>query len=338
MVSSVEPLRIIKSKIRVYSCGRSPIWAAFIVLPFMLSFHSYAGWFDDSFSSGGYATGGGEYLKLPVHAQCAGLEAATVAWRENLAGLQYNPAILDAANSLIVIGTNSFLTLDRTSFGADIAAPVGNYFVSALSFSQLKVGKMEGRDDAGGFTENFNSSFNAISAVIAGRVALPLSFGLRVRYLFETIEKEHSNGMGFDIGATYQPIKQICIGTSLQNIASYLWWSTGHRDGVLMAGRLGICGKFIDSSIKIEMDFVKTMHQPEEGLFGAEYTFLKVFSARAGVRSAVNTGDRAFMKPEYSLGAGMQYDFLGFDYALVIPPNELGFVHKITVTVNISGY
>jgi hypothetical protein len=326
-------LRIEKQK-----AGTNAVIINTIITILFLCLNGRTDWLDNRFASSGYATGGGEYLKLPIHARTAGLATATVAWRDHLSGLQYNPAILDAADSLTVIATTSFLALDRNHYGFDLAAGIGEFLVAGLSFSQFSVGKIEGRDDFGGITESFDAGFNALCATIAGRLSIPLSFGIRGRYLFESIENEHSNGMGFDAGATWQPLQQLSIGASAQNIGSYIWWSTSARDKVLMTGRFGICAILFDNAVRIELDGIKTITQPEEAAFGAEYTFAGILSARGGIRTAVNRYDHAIMRPEYSFGAGMRYEFMGFDYALVVPPTELGLIHKVSIIGKVPGF
>lgn len=323
-------------KRRTIAGENTGIRSIIIILVLLVCLPADAGVFDAGFSSSGYAEDAGQsVLRLPVHAQCAGVEAATVAWRGDLAGLQYNPAILDATDSLTLLGTNSYMTFDRSHFGIDVASPIGELFVAGLSFSQTGVGKIEGRDDYGVETGNFDASFNTISAMVAGRLAIPVSIGLRGRYIFESIEKGHSNGFGFDAGATFQPIKQLCVGASIQNIASAVWWNTGRRDEVLLTGQLGVTGILVDNTLRMELDIIKTMQQPEEVACGAEYAFLQFFKARAGIREAAKTDTREIMKPEYSFGAGMHYDFLGFDYAIVIPASDLGAIHKISVICKI---
>jgi hypothetical protein len=318
------------------------LFGKYTVLVFLAIFaytvSSWGDWLDGRFSSSGYATGGGEYLKLPIHARTAGLATATIAWRDNLTGLQYNPAILDAVDSITIIGTTSFMTLDRSHYGVDIASGIGEFLAAGLSFSQLGVGNIEGRDDYGDTSGNFSSGFNAISATVAGRLSVPISFGIRGRYIFENIEKEHSNGMGFDAGATWQPLQQLCIGASAQNVGSYIWWSTSARDKVLMTGRFGVCAMLFDNAVKFELDGIKTLTQPEEAAFGAEYTFAGILSARGGIRTAVNRYDHAIMRPEYSFGAGMRYEFMGFDYAVVVPPSELGLIHKVSIIGKLPGF
>jgi hypothetical protein len=330
-------LRIEKQKSDTGLISRSTINVMFVL--FMFCLNSKAGdWLDGTFASSNYAAGG-EYLKLPLHARTAGLECATVAWRDHhLTGLQYNPAILDAADSMTVIATTSFLTFDRGHSGFDFASGIGEFIVAGLSFSRFGVSNIEGRDEFGVLTEEFGAGFNTLSATIAGRLAIPVSLGARGRYIFENIENENSNGMGFDLGATYRPIPKLCIGASVQNIASYIWWSTSTRDEVLMCGRFGVCALLFDNTLRLELDGIKTLTQPEEAAFGAEYTFARIISVRAGGRTAVHYIDRTAMDPEFSFGAGMRYDFLGFDYALIVPPSELGLIHKISIIGKIPGF
>ena len=309
----------------------------FLVL-FAFSVSSRSDWFDNRFSSSGYGSGGGEYLKLPIHARTAGLATATVAWRDQLSGLQFNPAILDVTDSITIIATKSFLTLDRSHNGFDIASGVGEYLVAGLSFSQFGIGGIEGRDEFGVVTESFSAGFNTLSVAIAGRLNIPISLGLRGRYLFESIENEHSNGMGFDLGATWQPIKQLTIGASAQNIGSYIWWSTNARDQVLMTGRFGICTSLFDNALRLEFDGIKTLAQPEEAAVGVEYTFAHIISGYGGIRTSVSRYYHAIMQAEYTFGTGMRFDFLGFDYALIVPPSELGIIHKISIIGKIPGF
>ena len=87
------------------------LYSLFIILAFTVA---QAG--ESDFASLGYGEGAAEYLKLPRHAHSAALCGAVTAWQEELAGFQYNPAILDIVgipNGYPIIGTYSFMTLDR---------------------------------------------------------------------------------------------------------------------------------------------------------------------------------------------------------------------------------
>jgi hypothetical protein len=287
------------------------------------------------FASTGYSAGAAEYLKRPVSAQSAALAGAVVAWREDLAGRQFNPAILDAtpSGSYIVGGTYTLMTLDRKHLGADAAATIGNYLATGLSFTNYGVGNIEGRDSLGNQTDTFDYSENCLVLSTAARIIGNIAIGGTFRYLYEKLSTGRANGIGFDLGATYEPFPMLCIGLSAQNIMSKLWWNTGHDDPVLPCIRLGVSGIFLKKSLQAEIDVIKTFEQPEEIAFGIQYTFLEMFSLRGGISTDVDASAMHSKYPDYSFGLGVHYSVFGFGYACIIPDSDLGLSHKISLAV-----
>ena len=285
------------------------------------------------FASSGYAEGGAQYLRIPFHAHCAGLGGAVAAWQEEIAGLQFNPAILDAApaESIAVIGSYAFMTLDRKHAGVDGTISLGEFLVGGISFAHLGVGEIEGRDTFGNLGNDFTYGGNAFALTLAGRLQIPISWGVRARYLFERMLDEHANGIGFDLGATYRPVDQLCIGVSALNVGSRLWWSTEHDDPVLPEARLAVAGLFLEESLISELDIAKTTEEPLDVLFGLQYKLLGMLSFRAGFATSLDIADRDYRDFDFFLGAGMRYSFLGFDYACPITSSKLGVTHRISV-------
>lgn len=293
---------------------------------------------ESDFASSGYARGAAEYLKLPRHAHSTALCGAVTALQEDLAGLQYNPAILDivgAANGYPFIGTYSFMSLDRKHIGVDATFGLGDYIAGGISLTNYGVNDIEGRDEYGNILEDFDYKTISFAASIAGRLKWPVSWGVTLRYIYEHLDVEMANGFGFDIGATYRPIEQLCIGVSGQNIASWLFWSTDHHDIVLPSARLGIAGLFIDSTLIGELDIVKTVKQPIDVSLGLQYKLFNVLSLRAGTATSLDIKGRDYRDFDFSLGVGMRYNMLGFDYACPITSSKLGISHKISVIVKI---
>jgi hypothetical protein len=308
-----------------------------------LAFAQYAG-----FASSGYSAGAAEYLKRPMSAQTAALAGSVVAWRQGLAGTQFNPAIYDATPSgaIHANGTYTFMTLDRKLAGAEAAGTVGDFLACGLSFISYGVGNIEARDEYGNNQGAFSDLENAITASVAGRFLWNIAGGASVRYLYAGMHKdknadpdldlgEQANGVGVDLGATWEPLPQLCVGASVQNILSKLWWSTGTRDDVLATVRIGISGIFLKKSLCAELDFIKPLQQPEEISFGVQYMLLEMFSFRGGIASAVDLSEYHSKYPDYSLGLGFRYMFFGFDYALTIPESELGLSHKVSLDFTI---
>ena len=281
------------------------------------------------FVSAGYADGGAAYLDLPLHAHAASLGRAVTAWRDDLAGLQYNPAVLDAANSLRSFISYKFLTDDRTQKGIDIACPAGQFFVLGVGANVTGVDKIEHRDEAGNQNSDdqyFSYGENEFSITAAGRVNCLISLGVRAHYLYENfsdIDEGSAQGMGFDAGATWQPDSTVCIGLSGLNMLSWLYWESGRRDPVLAQARLGIAGIFLNRSLIAEIDFAKTLRQPVDVSCGIQYTILDLIYIRAGGMTSVDVENRHSRMPDLSAGLGIRYNFFGCDYSGTIPTDDV---------------
>jgi hypothetical protein len=298
-----------------------------------LSFGQYA-----NFASVGYSAGAANYLSRSLSASSAALAGAVVAWQENLTGTQFNPANFDVVpqNSIMLEGTFSLMTFDRKHAGFTAAGAFGNYLAYGISFINYGVSKIDGRDDFGTFTQNFDDNENSLQGSVAGKIAGNISLGATLRYLFQGMLDQRANGIGFDIGGTWAPFEFICVGASLQNITSKLWWSTGHSDPVLPVARLGVSGIFLKKSLHAEIDFIKTQKQPEQIVCGVQYTFLDMISLRSGISTDLDLSTVHSKYPDYSLGLGVKYSFFLFDYACLIPDSELGLTHKFSIAVELK--
>jgi len=298
----------------------------------------YGAWdFGREFASEGYSSGGAAYLCVPVYAQNASLGGATTAWDENLAGWQYNPAILDALDdkAIALMATRNFASLGRNFTGVDGALSALDFSVLGLSFMHQGDPSIEGRDENGFVTETFGSSANSLAATAAGRIRGSISVGGRIRYLLEKIEREYANGIGCDLGALWHPTPTLNIGIGALNLLSYMWWSTGQTDAVQPAARLGVNVSFLRKSLMTEVDFVKTLSQPVEGIMGLQYTILDLISIRGGAQSAIDISDKQLQWPDFSFGTGIHYAGIGFDYSCTIPSSELGLTHRISITATL---
>jgi hypothetical protein len=300
-----------------------------ILLP-ALSFAQYV-----DFASVGYSAGAADYLRRPLGARSAALAGAVTAWTEDLTGAQFNPAIFDAVpqNSIMLDGTFSLMAFDRKHTGFEAAGALGNYLAYGISFINYGVSNIEGRDSFGVLTDNFNYGENSLHASVAGKLMGNISLGATARYLFESMADQHANGVGFDLGATWAPLAFIGIGASVQNIASKLWWSTGHSDPVLPVGRLGVCGIMLKKSLSAEIDFVKTQKQPEQVACGVQYVLFELISFRGGISIDLDFSSVHAKYPDYSFGLGVKYSFFFFDYACLIPDSDLGLTHKVSIAV-----
>jgi hypothetical protein len=166
-----------------------------------------------------------------------------------------------------------------------------------------------------------------------------ISIGARARYLnqsFTNVDGGSAHGMGFDAGATFAPDSHVCLGASVLNIGSYLFWATGQVDQVLPQARAGVAGLFFHKRLIVEADVAKTLRQPIDAALGIEYTAFGVIAVRGGATTSIDIQERHSRDPDYSAGVGVHYSFFGFDYALVIPTESVGLTHKISLLLKIG--
>jgi hypothetical protein len=286
---------------------------------------------DDSFASSTYASSAAEYLRLPLHAYAAGLSGAVTAWRTGTAGSQFNPAIYEATTTLQVTASNTFWPDDRTLYGGQASASVGDFFVLAASFAHAGVDGIERRNEWGTLENYFSDAENAVTVAVAGRLQWNLAWGLAGRYLSQRLADENANGMGFDAGATWEPDSHLCVGVSALNIGSRLFWSTDQVDKVLMQARLGVSGTLLGDRLTIAADIVKPLQQPIDVAAAIQFQPLDLISVRGGVMTSIDYRARDVRRPEFSLGAGMRHSFFGFDYAITIPLEKIGVMHRISI-------
>ena len=272
----------------------------------------------DDFQSTGYSGGAASYLSIPLEGAASALAGAVTAWKQDLCGLQFNPAVLDGVKpkSIELNGSYALMTLDRRHTGVSVAGSAGPYLAAGLSFTNFAINNIEGRDLAGNLTQNFDYQENCVAAAVAGRLEYGISLGCAVKGLFESLDSGSAKGVGIDAGVTWSPLPELTIALSGLNMGGTLWWNTGMRDQVLPQARFGINYAALGKTLIAEFDASKCTSSPADISVGVEYTLLSIVQVRGGIATSVNNNQQwVFRQPDYSLGAGLRYSFFGFDYA-----------------------
>lgn len=184
-------------------------WFFFFIVPLLLCTTFIC--FGDDFSSSGYAKGGAEYLKLPAHAYNASLSGAVTSWCDDIAGFQYNPAIIENLLTYHLAMSNTFLMDDRVFYAFEAAGPIGEYLVLGGSLINAGVKTIERRNEFGTLEGYFSDEELAVTLAVAGRLQWNISWGAVGRYMIQKLDNEDAHGMGFDFGATFQPDSAFCI-------------------------------------------------------------------------------------------------------------------------------
>lgn len=320
------------------SDGSKHQWLSLGFVVMIVFSHSYI-------SAGGisdldYGRYGAEYLKLPRHAQTAGLGNATVAWTEDMAGMQYNPAVLASNKSHYFMGSHSSMTLDRSIIGMAYHTPaLYKGFVFALEGGAMGVKDFEGIDENKVRTGKFDDQEGFVEFSTAAKIPGLLDYGVRLRYLYQQIgdwDDGSAHGFGLDLGLIYSMSNRLKVGMSAQSLGSVLHWGTGRTDPVVPQLRMGINHILVPKVLQWEVDLLKPWAQPIEGLVGVQGTLLGILSLRTGLQSPVQwTADGMNdLEPEWYAGVGVRSFHFGVDYSYARPWSVFGASHKISILVS----
>lgn len=316
-------------------------------------------------SSGGkfekIGVGGAQFLKIGVGARGVAMGGAYTSVANDLSSVFWNPAGIAEVKT---IGaefsyTQWFLDFSHNCFVASM--PLNDNF--KLAFNMVSFGatgiEVTTIDRPDGTGAKYDIADRALGMTFAGYLTDQFSFGVTAKYVNQAFSSLSSNGFAFDIGTTYKTgIQGINIGFALCNLGtdqSYEGNDLKSKKKLFeelyaapleitniaaphtmpLSFRAGISSELYkeeDHNLTAAADFVTYSDVPEQFAFGAEYTWRKLLSIRAGY----STGNEQM---GFSAGLGLNYDAGAFagkiDYAMS-PSSSLGLINRITVAINMQ--
>lgn len=303
---------------------------------------------------------GAQFLKIPVGARGAAM-SANVASANDLSSIWWNPAGVASVKSFGGYFSNTWLFADCNQLFAGVSIPVGEQFVIAASMNSFTTGNIEYttiHDDQG--TNHFYQvSDFAAGLTLAGNLTEDFSFGVNMKYIYQSFSSLNSNGIGFDVGALYKTgLYGINIGFALSNLGTEMQY-TGQDlqtlapvikdfglapiDAEFKAGRYtmplvfraGISSEFYkncDHAVTGAFDFITASDISEQFAIGVEYTFRDIISLRAGYllnNDQYNVSGGIGFK--YNLGGNI---IAGVDYS-INPTKDLGIVNRLNLKLGL---
>ncbi|MEJ5306184.1 MAG: PorV/PorQ family protein [Ignavibacteria bacterium] len=302
-------------------------------------------------------TSGAQFLQIPIGARNAALGSAVVGLTDDASAVFWNPAGIANVQSTSFHFTffNWFKFFDVNAFA--VAKNFGDFGILGASIIVLNMEKMEITTELepNGTGRFFDAQDMAIGLTYARNLTDRFRFGLTMKYIYQRIWNETSNGIAFDIGTQYTlDFQNLTIAMSMTNFGPDLNMSgpdlnvVHDRNNNFPLNRLTPARLVTDDyplplhfQVGIGMDLFKTeffksrigidASHPNDNKerihFGSEFTFFDMLSIRGGYK--YNYDDENF-----TLGGGIKTVFadykLSFDYsysAFKILPN----VHRISL-------
>ena len=115
----------------------------------------------NTFSQEGKGGQPGAFLRFGVGARAIGLGRTFTAIANDASATYWNPAGIGALKTTEVMGSYTFLSMERRFNSIAAAFPTHSIGTIGLSWINLNVGEIEGRDIFGRITGSFSSSENA---------------------------------------------------------------------------------------------------------------------------------------------------------------------------------
>ena len=203
-------------------------------------------------------TGRGVYrfLDLPVSSRMAAIGGMNVSLRDNDVNFAFmNPALL-TGETHGVIGLNMANYLADIKFGSAVYGHnFGENNFTSFGVQYVDLGKFEGYDELGNFTEDFTAKDIALFMSYARRLDDYFTVGATFKPIFSSYERYTSFGIAFDAGINYSR-DLFSAGLVFRNMgaqlkAYYPDEQGQHREPLPFDIQLGVSKKFAHAPIRI---------------------------------------------------------------------------------------
>ncbi|TFH00207.1 MAG: PorV/PorQ family protein [Calditrichales bacterium] len=299
-----------------------------------------------------------KFLSVSLDARASGLGGAVTSLEGNSTSLLYNPAGMATMEGFVDVafGQVSWIADIKQIYGtAAISIEGGRYGVVGISFVTVDYGDFKGTiraDNDQGFVDTgiFSPNAFALGVGYARALSEKFSVGGQIRYVFQDltggitdftsdqmplISTYDMNVMAYDFGIIYRTgYESLSFGMNIRNFSREVQYIE-ERFQLPLTFEMGLSMNMFDfldmdksqHSMLLSIDAVHPRDYSEQVDVGLEYTFLNMFSLRAG--STFPTDEQGF-----SFGAGLVQSFGDFGLAIDYAYTDFGVfdaVHRFAL-------
>jgi len=284
-----------------------------------------------SVTAGEPGSSGFVFLRLGNGARASGMGEAFTAVSDDATGMYFNPAGLADVREVQLNASHSEWFVDTRFEQASVAFEFMNGTVGC-HFTGFYYGELERRRNYpttvpdGTFTP-----YSLAASVGYGMDLLPdLSVGMSTKLIYEKIDFESATGFAVDIGAKHRSrIRGVTFAASVLNIgpkAKFVEEEFYPPLQIRMGASYETTERWLGGDLIFSGDFVIQNDTDEKVLFGMEYTYRRILSVRGGYKGGYDSQGP-------TMGIGIFYNRLRFDYAYMPMDYDLGNVHRFSINV-----
>ncbi|MCB1161089.1 MAG: PorV/PorQ family protein [Candidatus Krumholzibacteriia bacterium] len=292
-------------------------------------------------------TSGLLFLRLGVGERAAGMGEAYTALAADATALYWNPAGLAAVERTQVhFMHNEWISSVRQEF-AGLAHPT-RYGTFAVGITGLNMDELELREELPSSEPlGHFSAFDIAVHGAYGRELLPgVQAGLGVKWIYSRLYEENAKGFLVDLGLRHETkIPGLTLGAALLHFGAKFkyvseefdaprtiklgaaWLAPFHpaEGDVRLAYDLLLLS---DSDTSTDADLGASKSLNARNHVGVEYDYQGLAALRAGYKAGYDSQG-------LSVGAGLRWHQVMFDYAFLAVSNDLGSVHRLGLTLDI---
>jgi Type IX secretion system membrane protein PorP/SprF len=321
----------------------------------------------------GIAKYAGEFMAIGVGARALGMGSAQVAVVNDVTSGYWNPAGLAKMDypQVALMHDEQFAGIVNYNYGA-VAIPYGKDMSFGISVIRLSVDGIKDTRNAGfdrdtgepidytnpdwkilhpnwGVDESkikeFSNTDWAFYGTFSKRQTDNFSWGANIKVISRSLAEFSALGIGFDVGAMYEPIENLYLGANLMDITTTLVaWDGGSNELISPTAKLGVAygfdflgGQFLpamDIDMRFEnRQFASTFNVGPVSFdvrAGLEYSYKNLFMVRAGYTDV----------KQFTAGAGVKLPKLSIDYSYAqfsgSEEATLGVTHRISIMLTLE--
>lgn len=273
----------------------------------------------------------GAFLRLGVGARALGLGRAFSAISNDASAAYWNPAGLGVLRSKELMGMYSMLSMERQHNYVAMALPTRSFGTFGVSWINLNVGDIEGRDWMGRLTDSFSNSQNAYFVSWGIPIYESIHIGCTAKYITHTLENFQSSGYGIDTGLLIKITEYFSLGAMVRDISSKVSWNTNGKieEKFPITVRVGTAFIPMDLPITIGLDFEQIANRKATFHGGLEFDLIQGLGLRVGY-------DNGHISAGGFISIPLGSTHFQSDYSFGEDPIDKTYIHRVSISLKFS--
>jgi len=253
-----------------------------------------------------------DFMYIGLGARPAGLGGAYTALASGAVATYWNPA------GVAGISSNELL-LSHFSWYQDLSLEQGcgafrlsDQMGLALTVTYLNYGQINDYDASGNIVGDLSVYDWSAGLTLGYTVSDNVAFGITGKVISQQLDQYSATVLAADLGIQTH-FDRVSVAAMVANVGGKMKFNTVEED-LPTYGRFGVAVRPLDQSLVLALDYEKDFHGSSLIRQGVEYGYDNRYFLRAGVEYQPDQTNWS-VSDGLSLGAGLRYAPLQFDYA-----------------------